>query len=102
MPDPLGLIDNSNIAPLKARAPAAARAEQTDGPNFKDLLLSNIEQVNRLQEDAQHAIEDFASGRRDLDAVANAQMKADIAFQMLLQVRNKLMDAYEEVKQIRV
>jgi flagellar hook-basal body complex protein FliE len=31
-----------------------------------------------------------------------AKEKADIAFQMLLQVRNKMMDAYEEVKQIRV
>jgi flagellar hook-basal body complex protein FliE len=31
-----------------------------------------------------------------------AKQKADIAFQMLLQVRNQMMDAYEEIKQIRV
>ena len=49
------------------------------------------------------AIEDLVAGRRDdLDGVLIAKQKADIAFQTLLQVRNKLMDAYEEVKQMRV
>ena len=67
------------------------------------MLLKNIAQVNKLQQEAQMAIEDLSSGRRD--DVANvmiAKQKADLAFQMLLQVRNKLVDAYEEIKQMRV
>ena len=67
------------------------------------MLMKQIEQVNQLQQDAEVAIEDVAAGRRDdVDAVLMAKQKADVAFKMLLQVRNKMMDAYEEVKQIRV
>jgi flagellar hook-basal body complex protein FliE len=103
MSDPLGLINNSirPAAPMAPRAPQAPGERQ--GPSFKDVLMKNIEQVNRLQQDAEMAIEDLMTGRRDdIAAVATAKQKADLAFQALLQVRNKLMDAYEEVKQIRV
>ena len=65
--------------------------------------MKNIEQVNALQTDAERAIEDLAAGRRDdLAGVMIAKQKADIAFETLLQVRNKLMDAYDEFRQMRV
>lgn len=102
MSDPLGLINPSQgISSFQAGKPLAA--PKIEGPGFKDVLMKNIEQVNRLQQDAETAIEDLATGRRDdMDGVMLAKQKADVAFQMLLQVRNKMMDAYEEVKQIRV
>lgn len=102
MPDPLGLISpNQGVSPLQPGRPLAPA--KVDGPGFKDLLMKNLEQVNKLQQDAEVAIEDLATGQRsDIDGVMMAKQKADVAFQMLLQVRNKLMDAYEEVKQIRV
>lgn len=103
MSDPLGLI-NSSIRPAGPMTPRAPQAPgEGQGPSFKDVLMKNIEQVNRLQQDAEMAIEDLMTGKRDdIAAVATAKQKADLAFQALLQVRNKLMDAYEEVKQIRV
>ena len=65
--------------------------------------MKNIEQVNRLQQDAEKAIEDLASGKRDdLANVTIATKKAELAFQMLVQVQNKLVGAYEEIKQMRV
>lgn len=102
MTDPLGLIQNtqgpSSPMPKAPQAPGAP-----DGPSFKDVLLKNIEQVNELQQDAEMAIEDLASGKRDDYAnVMIAKQKADMAFQMLMQVRNKMVDAYEEVKQTRI
>ncbi|WP_432799452.1 flagellar hook-basal body complex protein FliE [Poriferisphaera sp. WC338] len=104
MADPLGLIQNVGGAKPIGQGPAAPKGpEETGAPSFKDVLMQNIEQVNRLQQDAEVAIEDLVSGKRDdMDAVLIAKQKADIAFQTLLQVRNKMMDAYEEVKQIRV
>ena len=104
MPDPLGLISPPNVAPLRPpTAPQPPRVGEPQGPDFKDLLLKELQQVNRLQTDAQGAIEDLATGKRDdVDAVMQATVHADTAFQMLLSVRNKLMDAYEEIKQIRV
>lgn len=107
MTDPLGLISGSQGAmPIRPGGPDAGRANganQAGGASFKDALMKQLDQVNRLQQDAETAIEDVVSGKRDdLDNVMIAKQKADIAFQMLLQVRNQMMDAYEEIKQIRV
>lgn len=106
MSDPLGLISNAanrphGVSPTPPRPPAAPG--QGDGPDFKDVLMEHLKEVNRLQHDAEIAIEDLHAGRRDdVDAVLMAKQKADIAFQMLLQVRNKMMSAYEEIKQVQV
>lgn len=110
MADPLGLIPGAqSVAPIRtggAGSPGAQRGGvtgPTGGPSFKDALMKQLDQVNRLQQDAEIAIEDVVSGKRDdVDQVLIAKQKADIAFQMLLQVRNQMMDAYEEIKQIRV
>ncbi len=101
MTDPLGLINRIRVpaAPAAPQGPAPAGG----APSFQEVLKQNIEQVNRLQQDAEHAIEDLTTGRRDdVAGVLIAKQKADMAFQMLQQVRNKLVDAYEEVKQMRV
>ena len=109
MSDPLGLIGSSNVGgagqaiggPMGQKPPL--QPDVVDGPSFKDVLMENIEQVNRLQQDAEMAIEDLVTGRRDdVDQVMMAKQKSDLAFQMLLQVRNKMVDAYEEIKQMRV
>ncbi|MEM1109901.1 MAG: flagellar hook-basal body complex protein FliE [Planctomycetota bacterium] len=102
MSDPLGLINpNQGVSPLQPGKPLAQ--PQVEGPGFKDVLMKNLEQVSQLQKDAETAFEDFATGdRSDVNGVMAAKAKADVAFQMLMQVRNKMMDAYEEVKQIRV
>lgn len=103
MADPLGLISNigaSNPAMMPKTQQANGAA---GGPSFKQVLMQNIEQVNQLQQDAEKAIEDLAAGRRDdVSSVMIAKEKADMAFKMLLQVRNKLMDAYSEIKDVRV
>ncbi|MBL8746772.1 MAG: flagellar hook-basal body complex protein FliE [Phycisphaerae bacterium] len=101
MVDPLGIIgaqQASGLSPaLRPQAPAP------EGQSFKDLLLDNIQKVNELQQDATHAIEDLQAGRRnDLESVLMATAKADTAFKMLLNVRNKMMDAYNEIREIRV
>lgn len=104
MADPLGLVQGAGRPSLMPSAPTAAR-DVNSGPaaGFKDVLMQNIEQVNRLQQDAEMAVEDLVAGRRDDAAsVLIAKQKADLAFQMLLQVRNKLVAAYDEIKQMRV
>ena len=44
----------------------------------------------------------MAGRRTDIADVMTAKAKADMAFKMLLQVRNKLVDAYQEIKDMRV
>lgn len=101
MTDPLGIIASTTAAQQQAapRAPGQAAG----GPSFKQMLQDQIEQVNELQRDAKEAVEDLATGRRDdVESVIIATQKADTAFRMLLQVRNKVMDAYDEIKQLRI
>ncbi|MBL0922065.1 MAG: flagellar hook-basal body complex protein FliE [Phycisphaerales bacterium] len=107
MSDPLGLIGGAGgINPLHGARPATPGGGQPvdpSAPSFKDLLLENLNQVNKLQQDATAAIEDLQTGRRDdVEGVLMATQKADTAFRMLLQVRNRVVEAYDELKQIRV
>jgi flagellar hook-basal body complex protein FliE len=102
--DPLGLVGSAGggIQPIRPISIGQTKPGQ-ENSNFKDVLMKNIEQVNKLQQDAQSAIEDLATGKRDdVTGVLMAKQKADLAFQMLVQVRNKMVSAYEEIKQIRV
>ncbi len=108
MADPLGIAGGmgsvggaGGLQPVRPGPVSGPQGAPT--ASFKDVLMKNLEQVNRLQQDAARAIEDLYSGRRDdVDGVFIAKQKADLAFQLLLEVRNKLIDAYEEIKQIRV
>ncbi len=104
MSDPLGLISGSGIRPIAPlQVPGMTGPAEASGASFKDALMQEIENVNKLQAEAENAIQDLASGQRDDYAnVMLAKNKADIAFQMLMQVRNKLVDAYNEIEQIRV
>lgn len=99
MADPIGLIGSLNQPlPPMPNAPAADQ-----GPGFRQLLTEQIDKVNQLQQDATAAIEDLAAGRRDdVESVLMATQKADTAFKLLLQVRNKVVDAYDEVRQMRI
>ncbi|MFM9996050.1 MAG: flagellar hook-basal body complex protein FliE [Phycisphaerales bacterium] len=104
MADPLGLIAGAGgPSPIQPRTPAGGVPLNPAGPSFKDVLLKNLDEVNRLQQDAQTAIEDLASGKRgDVEGVMIATQKADTAFKALQAVRNKVIQAYEEVQQMRV
>lgn len=105
MADPLGLIQaGGSAAAIGPMRPAVPKIPGEDSStSFKDVLMKQLDQVNRLQQDADMAIEDLATGKRDdLDAVVMAKKKADVAFQMLVEVHRKMLDAYEEIKQMRV
>ncbi len=80
-----------------------AGTESPAGGKFSDVLKSSIAEVNRLQADADQAINALSTGKTDNVAeVMTAVQKADLAFKTLLQIRNKLLDAYNEVRQMRM
>lgn len=81
------------------RPPAA----DPNAPSFKDVLMDNLKRVNELQQDATAAVEDLQAGRRtDVEGVILATQKADVAFRMLQSVRNRVVEAFDEIKQMRV
>lgn len=102
MTDPIGLAGLAGKGGmLPNRGPASV--PNAGGPDFKAVLIKNLSEVNALQQDATRATEDLMTGRRDdLEGVVLATEKADAAFKMLQAMRNQVMQAYDEIKQMRV
>jgi flagellar hook-basal body complex protein FliE len=87
--------------PLAPTAPGAAGAAPQTA--FKDFMLQSLDQVNTMQLDANSAVQNLMTGGDVNPAeVLTAVQKADLAFRMMLQIRNKLVQAYQEVKDVRV
>jgi flagellar hook-basal body complex protein FliE len=72
---------------------------QPGASSFSDALKNSINDVARLQQDASQAVQNLATGRTDdVSGVMMAMEKSDLAFKTLLAIRAKLMDAYDEIK----
>jgi flagellar hook-basal body complex protein FliE len=103
MSDPLGIIGSINRIDPAQPAARPLRPGEGVGSDFHQELKRQVSEVNRLQQDASLATQEVLTGQRDdVEAVMLAAQKADSAFRMLLAVRNKVMDAYDELKQMRV
>ncbi len=71
--------------------------------DFKDLLKESINEVNRLQAKSSQAQIDLVTGKTDnVGEVFSAMKKSGLAYQTLLQIRNKLLEAYDEIKRMNV
>ena len=75
----------------------------TKGVSFGEFLNSAIKQVDGLQKDSEKLNEDLALGLTDnIHQVMIASEKASIAMQFTMQVRNKIMDAYQEIMRMPI
>jgi len=99
----VGSLAEQQVAASAAAVEAKAGAGVADGPSFKNMLMDSIRDVNSMQQEADRAVEDLMTGGPANPAeVLTAVQKADLAFRMVMQVRNKLVQAYQEIKEIRV
>lgn len=77
---------------IERATPAAPRGE------FLDTLKETINQAARLQSDAEKQVAQVLSGHgEDLHSALLAVEKADLSFQLMMQVRNKIVQAYQDV-----
>ena len=99
--NPIGNVPATG-APLPG--PFSGQAEDAQpGSSFKDFLLRSIQEVNSMQQAADRAVEALSTGQDVNPAeVLTAVQKADIAFRLMMQIRNKIVQAYQEVQNIRV
>lgn len=91
----------TSVAPSKAAQAGGAVGANTD---FAVALKSAIDQVNEAQQSAQQMTQDFASGNSNVnlqDVMINLQ-KANLSFQQMVQVRNKLVTAYHDIMNMSV
>ncbi len=90
--------------PLAGRFGKADHAAPSTGIDaFANVLAKQVQNVNSMQTDANDMVHSMLTGGDVNEAeVLTAVQKADLAFRMLLQVRNKLIEAYREVQQIQI
>jgi len=86
----LGRISSPGVSPTPSRS-------------FQEFLLDSIRQVNAMQQEADQAVEQLMTGgQSDPAEVLTAVQKADLAFRLMMQIRNKLLQAFQDIQNIRI
>jgi flagellar hook-basal body complex protein FliE len=85
---------------FERQAPTGNPASQPSG--FWDTLKNTLDQVQQVQNEADQKVTDLVTGKgEDVHAAMTALEKADLSFQLVMQVRNKIVQAYQQVSQIQ-
>ena len=82
--------------------PGPVAPKQQSNASFGKMLTEAIQQVNDVQQGTQDELQKFLSNESDLHAVMIALEKADLSFQTMMQVRNKFVQAYQEIMKSQV
>lgn len=91
--DPISI--NRDIAADPLQPPVKGK-----GNGFGQRLKKAIEEVNDFQQNADSAMEQVVKGSMGIHEGMLAISKADISLRLLLQVRNKVLDAYREISRM--
>jgi flagellar hook-basal body complex protein FliE len=96
--NPSARVDATAITTVKPGLKTHA-ADKT----FADTLKSSINEVNRLQVETDGAIQELVAGNKtNVHEVMVAMEKASISLELLVQVRNKVIAAYDEIKRMQI
>ena len=83
--------------------PAKSGAAKEGSGSFASVLKKSLTEVNAMQQKADAAITALATGEKvSLHETMIAMEQADVSFRMMMQVRNKIVEAYQEVMRIQV
>lgn len=90
-------------APAPELDMARPAASQDARPGFADHLKASLNLTNELQATSHTAMQELAAGQNgNIHETLLAMNKAEVAFKMVMQVRNKLLNAYQEVMRMQV
>ena len=103
MASPLNINLDSLNSYVDKLSTEATQIEKKGAIPFQDILKNFISEVNDLQLNVDKKVEQFASGEvKDVHEVMIAVEEADVAFQLMMEIRNKLMKAFEEVMKMQI
>jgi flagellar hook-basal body complex protein FliE len=94
----------NQLRAVAAQATATPVPQDASSQNFAAMLKSAVDEVNSAQMDAKQLTRQFETGDADVnlqDVVLSLQ-KASLSFQTMVQVRNKLVSAYQEIMNMQV
>jgi len=98
------MVNQLRAVAAQASGSAPANAANAPSQDFAALLQSAVDEVNNTQLDARQLTRQFEAGNSEVnlqDVVLSLQ-KASLSFQTMVQVRNKLVSAYQEVMNMQV
>lgn len=98
------LLSQMRAASQLAAGGQGAPASGAEGGEFAALLKASLEQVGQTQTQASQLAKAFEQGASgvNLEDVMISLQKADVSFQTMVQVRNKLVDAYQQIMNLQV
>ena len=83
--------------------PSLNRSQETTSPGFTDMLTKAISETNNKQIEADRAIEKLSSGEeKNIHEAMITLEKADISLRLMVQMRNKIIEAYQEIMRMQV
>ena len=91
-----------NDIPRMMPTPKAPTQAPSGPASFGKLLNEAIQQVNDVEKGSQGELQKFLGNESDLHSVMIALEKADLSFQVMMQVRNKIVQAYQEIMKSQV
>ncbi|NWF54428.1 MAG: flagellar hook-basal body complex protein FliE [Syntrophaceae bacterium] len=90
------------ISPVPWKRPGAERSEAHDPlSDFKKILGRSIGEVNGLLQEANQSVQEMAAGKIDIHQAMTALEQANLSFRLMVQVRNKMIGAYEEIMRMQ-
>lgn len=92
------------LSQLQPATDKPAPAAEAGASSFSSLLTASLDQVNATQQTAEAMAKDFAAGtsNANLHEVMAELQKANLSFQTMVQVRNKLVTAYQDIMNMQV
>lgn len=89
------------IADITGQPSSSSGAGDGDGSDFSSTLQTAVEQISRLQSDADNKVAGLLNGSgEDIHSTMLAVEKANVSFEMMVQVRNKIVQAYQTISQM--
>ncbi|MBI3838470.1 MAG: flagellar hook-basal body complex protein FliE [Planctomycetia bacterium] len=88
--------------PHVVRTNNALTAGSNGGPSFEELLANSVRQLNSTRQQTNAAVENFSIGAENPTEVLTAIEQADSAYQTATQIGNRLVAAYDEIKDLRI
>ncbi len=78
------------------------KKDQSGEVSFKDVITDFIKDVDKMQKASDKAVKDYASGEiTDIHEVMVAAEEANLSFQLMMEVRNKLVESYREIMRMQ-
>lgn len=100
IPGGMGNVGSTDGVPALRSMPAMSPMGGGSGDSFSNVLGNFIKEVNQKQVDASQTMQ--SSGNVSLHQVVIAMEEASVSFQLMVEVRNKLLESYQEMMRMQI